>query len=103
MIPDAQIQVRFLTTSEGGRKSDLFCSRYGCPLFIEGYEENGFDCRFLLEANTHFELGALYEIKIKFLNPELALAHLHIGAAISLWEGRTIAKGRVVSIKPENV
>lgn len=98
MKPDALIQVRFLTSAEGGRKSDLFFSRYGCPLLIEGNEENGFDCRFMLEADTHLELGISHEIKIKFLNPDLALANLQEGAAISLWEGRTIATGQVVSI-----
>jgi hypothetical protein len=98
MKPDAVIRVRFLTTAEGGRKSDLFFSRYACPMFIGGYEENGFDCRFLLEADTHFELGFSHEIKIKFLNPDSALARLHEGSSISLWEGKTIATGQVVAI-----
>ncbi|NJM37555.1 MAG: hypothetical protein HC845_06650 [Akkermansiaceae bacterium] len=98
MKPDALIRVRFLTSAEGGRKSDLFFSRYGCPMFIDGYDENGFDCRFILETDTHLEPGISHEIKIKFLNPDLALARLHEGASISLWEGRTIATGQVVAI-----
>lgn len=90
---DALIRIRFFTTAEGGRKSDLFARHYGCPLFIDGYEEHGFDCRFMLDADTHLELGIAPDIKIKFLNPDLALAQLKKGVSISLWEGRTIAIG----------
>jgi hypothetical protein len=98
MNPDAIIRVRFFSSAEGGRASGLFATRYGCPVFIEGYDEHGFDCRFVLEADTHLELGVTHDVKIKFLNPDLALSHLKEGTSISLWEGRTIATGQVVSI-----
>jgi len=98
MKPDVLIQVRFLTSAEGGRAAGIFGSRYGCPLFVDG---QGFDCRFILKANTCLELGMTYDIKIKFLNPDLALPHLEEGTPISLWEGRTIATGQVISISIE--
>lgn len=93
---DALIQIRFFTTAEGGRKSDLFARHYGCPIFIDGYDEHGFDCRFMLDTDTHLELGMTHNIKIKFLNPELALAQFKEVASISLWEGRTIAVGHIL-------
>ncbi|MES2996029.1 MAG: hypothetical protein V4733_04380 [Verrucomicrobiota bacterium] len=98
MKPDALIRVRFLTSTEGGRESGIFASRYGCPVFIDGYAEHGFDCRFLLDADTCFELGSTHDVKIKFMNPDLALPHMKKGTSISLWEGRTIATGQVVSV-----
>jgi hypothetical protein len=96
--PDALIRVRFLTSAQGGRNFDLVASNYGCPLFVDGLEDRGFDCRFVLSQAACIELGNEYEIEIKFLEPDKALAALEKGSRITLWEGRTIATGNVVEI-----
>lgn len=93
MKPEAVIRVRFLTTEEGGRKSPIEGDKYGCPIMVN---EHGFDCRFILDGGARFELGESYEISVKFLNPDLALKELREGIEISLWEGKTIARGEVV-------
>jgi hypothetical protein len=93
MKKEAIIFVRFLTTEEGGRQSSIEGDRYGCPLMID--DTQGFDCRFILEGVSVFELGKEYEIAVKFLNPENALSHLSEGDEISLWEGNKIGVGTV--------
>ncbi|MFD2256889.1 hypothetical protein ACFSSA_09390 [Luteolibacter algae] len=98
MKHDAIIRVRFLTTSEGGRNTGIVATRYGCPLFIDDDTKQGFDCRFVVDSDVRFELGATHDIKIKFMNPSLALPKLNEGKNIYLWEGRTIAKGHIVSL-----
>jgi len=95
-IPDAWICVRFLSPTEGGRKTDISVRAYGCPLLIDG---QGFDCRFMATTEAIYHLGHEYKIPIKFLSPELALPLLSIGKKINLWEGRIIAEGTVTWIQ----
>ncbi|MCP3995479.1 MAG: hypothetical protein GY722_10495 [bacterium] len=95
MTPDALIEVRFLTTGEGGRSSPIEGDTYGCPLIVNG---RGFDCRFVLKGSTRFDLGEIYRIEVKFLCADYALRELEEETEISLWEGRIIAKGRIVKL-----
>ena len=88
MKPDALIRIRFLTSA-------IDADRYGCPLMVN---HQGFDCRFVLEAPTRFDLGGSYDIPVKFLRPELALAEINEGVTISLWEGKTIGTGQLLKI-----
>lgn len=92
---DALIKVRFLTPQEGGRNHDIVGEKYGCPLMIN---DEGFDCRFVLDTEKHFILGETYNINIKFLNPYHAGKVLKEGQKITLWEGKTIATGKIVTL-----
>lgn len=96
MQPDAVIEMTFLTTEEGGRKSPIEGDRYGCPIMVDGH---GFDCRFVLGEASRLELGRTYQIGVKFLSPDLAMAELKEGDAISLSEGKTIATGKVLKLR----
>ena len=93
--PDAVIEVTFLTTEEGGRTSPIEAGRYpyNCPIMVNGH---GFDCRFVFGETSLFELGRTYQIGVKFLSPDLAIAELKEGDAIRLTEGKTIARGKVL-------
>lgn len=94
MAPDIIISVRFLTTSEGGRKTPIQGQFYSCPLFIG---DEGFDCRLLLDGRR-LDLGENYEVPVKFLYRDKALPKMRSGAEVYLWEGRSIAKGQIVQI-----
>lgn len=94
MKPDARLKVRFLTTEEGGRETAIHGDKYGCPVIFGG--NKAFDCRFVLSGQELFELGKVYEIQVKFLNPELAIKEFQRGVEVSLWEGRIIAEGKVI-------
>ena len=94
MKPDAFINVRFFTTAEGGRNAAVEGQFYACPLFVDN---EGFDCRLLLDGRR-FELGSTYEVPVKFLYRDLALAKLAVGDEVTLWEGRNVAKGQVVRV-----
>lgn len=96
MKKEAIIFVRFLTAEQGGRKSPIESDRYSCTLMID--DNQGFDCRFVLNSFTIFELGKEYEISVKFLNPESAFSHLSEGDEIFLWEGKNIGKGVIKKI-----
>jgi hypothetical protein len=97
MNPDAIIEIRLKTTTEGGRQKAIVIidSPYGCVLFVDG---EAFDCRILVQNKT-LELGATYKLPIKFLRPDLALAKLSVGKSVRLWEGKDIAVGRVVKVE----
>lgn len=94
MEPDIILRVRFRTTEEGGRQNAVGGEVYACPLFVG---EKAFDCRLFKKGMT-LELGQWYELPVKFMNKNLALAGLNVGKKISLWEGKTIADGEVVQI-----
>jgi hypothetical protein len=99
MQPDALIRVRFKTTAEGGREHGVGgCAVpfYAAPLLVD---EQAFDCRLLLEDRV-LELGETYEVPVKFMSPDLALASLVPGKAIGLWEGREVATGQFVRVMP---
>jgi hypothetical protein len=91
---DAVIKVRFMTTVEGGRRTAVEGNFYACPMYVG---EQAFDCRLLLEGKR-LELGISYEVPVKFLNRDLALAKLAKGKEIRLWEGRDVATGQVIEI-----
>jgi hypothetical protein len=91
---DIIIEVRFKTPSEGGRKSSISGNVYSCPLLIDGA---AFDCRILL-GDKRIELGHTYDLEVRFLFRDLALPHLALGRAISLWEGKEIANGKIKAI-----
>jgi hypothetical protein len=95
MIADATIRIRLLTTEEGGRLGAIRGPRYGCPLMVKG---QGFDCRFLLNDEQRLELGHTHELGVKFLNADSACAALEVGMAVSLWEGKTIGVGEVITV-----
>lgn len=95
MKPEAIIRVRFLTPEEGGRMSSIQGDQYACPVMVN---KKGFDCRFVLDDRVCFDLGETYEIPVKFLSPDHAFKCIREGVEISLWEGKTIAKGIVLKI-----
>lgn len=97
MNPDAIITVRFLTAEEGGRHMAIEGQYFACPLFVDN---EGFDCRLLLDGQR-IELGSTYEVPVKFLFRELALAKLAVGKEVLLWEGRNVARGQIVKIVDE--
>lgn len=96
MKPEAILLIHFLTPDEGGRETPIEGDRYGCPIMIN--DNQGFDCRFVLDGHTIFELGDEYEIPVKFLNPEKALKNLQVGKEVFLWEGKKIGLGTVKEI-----
>lgn len=98
MRHDAIISIRFLPAEEGGRSGPIEGERYGCPLL---FEKQAFDCRFCCEVPFIFELGNRYEIPIKFLNRDKALAILAPGSRVALWEGKVIGVGEIVAIEPQ--
>lgn len=44
------------------------------------------------------ELGETYEVSVKFMSKDLALAEIEPGTAIVLWVGKDIAAGRVLRL-----
>lgn len=94
MTPDITIEVRFKTTAEGGRAGPVVGTQFGCPMYIAG---EAFDCRLLIEGRV-LGLGETYEVPVKFLNADLALPRLAPGKEITLWEGKEIAKGKVLRL-----
>ena len=82
MNSDIKANIRFFTTPEGGRLTDVGRvpssdnaselagpGYYACPLMIDGMY---FDCRIPLQGKT-LVLGETYELQIKFLDRQTVL------------------------------
>jgi translation elongation factor EF-Tu-like GTPase len=93
--PDIIASLYVLSTSEGGRKSPIVASMFGCT-FEHGSEKN--DCRLLLEGKGDVWPGQQISVPIKFLFPELVRPRLQVGDSFRLLEGRVIAHGTVEEI-----
>jgi len=94
MHADAVIRVRFLTTNEGGRKSNVVGTVYSCPMLIDN---EAFDCRVYLEGKT-LELGSTYDVPVRFLAPDVAVPRLGLHKRVHLWEGFPVADAEIVSL-----
>jgi hypothetical protein len=88
------IELRFKPSNEGGRSADVSGDVYGIPLVVGG---EAFDCRLLLDGKT-LKLGETYTVPAAFLRPELVLPQLSPNQKVSLWEGREIGTGRVITL-----
>lgn len=91
---DAIIRVRFLTTAEGGRQTDLIGEEYSCPMFIDN---QAFDCRIALMGNR-VVLGQTYDLPVRFLDRAAALPLLSCGKSVRLWEGKHVANAEIVQL-----
>jgi hypothetical protein len=96
MDTDAILRVRFKTTSEGGRQTDLDGDYYSCPLFVDG---RGFECRIFIKGLA-IRLGVWYELPVKFMNKDLVFPLLSKGKSVDLWEGKVVASGTIAEVFP---
>jgi hypothetical protein len=94
MIPDAVVRVRFKTSDEGGRKTEIAGQVYACPMFFDG---QGFECRLSLNGLT-LKLGEYYELPVKFMNRDLVQSNLFPGKEFMIWEGKDIGAGLVLAL-----
>jgi hypothetical protein len=94
-------KIKFLSTAEGGRKSPLPLTVFGCPVFFENIaalSTHGYDCRLLVAEHGEVIIPGetVDELGMIFLCPEDVFPNLEVGACFTLWEGKVIAHGRVV-------
>jgi len=84
-----------LTPAEGGRRTVLTAEQYGCPL---GFEGEYYECRVDLSTVGPLAPGGRARVPIRFFHPELVVPRLAPGASFTLWEGKTIGRGKVVDV-----
>ena len=95
MKTDAVVLIELLPTLNGGRSGATPASQFGCLFELAG---EYFDCRLDLSESGPLLPGRSATVPIAFLRPENVVSRLTIGTQFNLWEGRTIATGRVVSL-----
>ena len=94
--PNATLRIRFLSSDEGGR---IAAPKAGVFATVLEVQKKYFDCRIDLSAWSVIEPDTTVIAPVQFLHPELALPELTSGTAVSLWEGKIIARGDVVSLE----
>jgi hypothetical protein len=94
--PEITASVTFLATEEGGRNGPTPSSgRIGFPMQVDGQY---FDAFFNLSETGAIAPGQTVTAGLKFLSPDLVVPLLAVGKEFSLWEGKLVAKGRVLAI-----
>jgi translation elongation factor EF-Tu-like GTPase len=92
--PDVQVELRFLTTEEGGRKT-LVYSNYRPQFFYAGHHYV-VNHKFPKEGVAP---GETTEAELTFLSPELLQGHIHVGAIFEIYEGaKKVAEGKILQI-----
>jgi hypothetical protein len=104
MMPKVKVQIALLRSDQGGRTQAIPAARFGCPVFFEDIPEladHAYDCRFLVaEHGGSIAPGETTEgVEVVFLSPETVLPHIRPGVRFTLWEGKPIGKGQVVSVE----
>lgn len=97
-------KITLLSAEEGGRTQAIPVMNFGCPMHFENVPElvkHAYDCRLLVEEyGTPILPGDTIEnVRILFLSPNEVIPWLKVGTRFTLWEGKTIAHGEVVSIE----
>lgn len=96
--PDITIEFSVLPPEDGGRTSAIpVGSCFRCSLCIDGQY---FDIRLDLSAADHIVPSIKTTVPAKFLQAERALLFVKEDSALTLWEGKVIAIGKVVSTFP---
>jgi hypothetical protein len=103
-MPKIKVQITLLRSDEGGRTQSIPAARFGCPVFFDGIPElsdHAYDCRFLVaQRGKPIAPGETAEdIEAFFLSPETVLPHMQPGVRFTLWEGKPIGRGQVVSVE----
>ena len=94
--PEIVSEIRFLGTEQGGRQGPTEADWDGCPMQIG---EAFHDCRLDLSEHGPISPGETIRLPITFVEPSLVHGRLWPGVAFTLWEGKTVAEGRVVSMR----
>src|SRR5882672_2496322 len=97
--PHVRAEVSLFATSAGGRSGPTpEVGRYGCPMNLDG---EYFDAFFDLAETGPISPGQTVTASMAFLSPELVIPRMAAGKRFSLWEGKMIALGRVLSVHPD--
>lgn len=103
-MPKIKVQITLLRSDQGGRAQALPPTRFGCPVFFEGIPElsdHAYDCRLLItEHGKPIAPGETAEgIEALFLSPETVVPHMRPGVRFTLWEGKPIGSGQIISVE----
>ena len=95
MKSDAIVLIELLPTLSGGRTGATPAKQFGCLFELDG---EYFDCRLDLSEAGPLLPDKSATVPVAFLCPENVVPRLAAGTEFRLWEGRTIANGKIISL-----
>jgi hypothetical protein len=94
-VADIIAELRLLAGQAGGRLSSI---RAGESRGVLGIDSEHFSARWIIPIGEELVPGGRARtFGIQFLLPEAALPHFKAGAVFTVWEGKEIGSGRVLS------
>jgi len=95
-VPDIVAELRLHPSEANGRLLSICAGEYRGVL---GIDSEHFSARWVVPVGEELSPGGRAgTFGIQFLFPEVALPHFKVGAAFTVWEGREIGSGRVLSV-----
>jgi hypothetical protein len=89
-------ELRLHPSESAGRLSSICSGEYRGVL---GVDSEHFSARWNIPVGEELVPGGRsVTFGIQFLFPEAALPHFKVGAAFTVWEGKEIGSGRVISV-----
>jgi hypothetical protein len=95
-VPDIVAELQLHPSEPAGRLSSICSGEYRGVL---GIDSEHFSARWVIPVGAELAPGGRSgTFGIQFLLPEAALPHFKVGAAFTVWEGKEIGSGRVISV-----
>jgi hypothetical protein len=95
-VPDIVVEIRLHPSEVNGRLSSICPGEYRGVL---GINSEHFSARWVVPVGGDLAPGGRAgTFGIQFLFPEAALPHFKAGAVFTVWEGKEIGSGRVLSV-----
>lgn len=95
VVPELVVEIGMLSTAQGGRMSSIRRGEYRA---VFGAAGQYFACRLFVPMPGGMAPGETARFGVQFLVPEVALPHFAVGTAFTLWDHRTIGRGKVLEV-----
>ena len=96
---EAIAHIEFYNLKDGGMKQPYPFDNMRCPLMFEPETRVGHDIVLQNDLSDPIKAGDKRGCKMIFAWPEILRPLLSVGAHFYLWNGRTIAEGKITNLK----
>jgi hypothetical protein len=94
--PEIDAELTLLPPAQGGREAPIRGEYRG--VFTVAADK-AYSMRLEIPAESPLSAEHPTTVGVQFLHPKDALPHFKVGTVFSMWEGRAIGHGRVVSVR----
>jgi hypothetical protein len=96
LYPEIDAELTLFPPAQGGRETPI-SGEYRGVFTVTA--DQAYSVRLVIPAEFPLSAEHPKTVGVQFLHPNDALPHFKVGTVFSVWEGRAIGHGRVVSVR----